>query len=243
MLWKRKAPPPKPASIKPPTVESPKTREEQLEEVADKLAASLSNYREAAYRASNPAPSEELKAAREKIKRAEELVLEGGLALALGRYLPEHVKYWATWSQKEDFRDWVGFDATQITATESEEEGGSGTATVVTIDFVFNDTIYRLILRDYGMSPVTWRVPGGLDQRGEIELFTNDLRVAKFGLAQDRMKDYPEWGFTDVRALKVGPWMKDVIDMATQIEASARKQFDEALNTRIRETARDINFD
>ena len=242
MLWKRKAPPPKPASIKPPTVESPKTREEQLEEAADKLAASLSNYREAAYRASNPAPSEELKAAREKIKRAEELVLEGGLALALGRYLPEHVKYWAMESQREDFRNSVGFDATQITATESEEEGGSGTATVVTIDFVFNDTIYRLILRDYGMSPVTWRVTD-VDQRGEIELFTNDLRVAKFGLARDCMKDYSEWGFTGVRALKVGPWMKDVIDMATQIEAGERKRFDEEINTHIRETARDIDFD
>ena len=239
MLWKRKAPPPKPASIKPPTVESPKTREEQLEEAADKLAASLSSYREATYRASNPAPSEEFKAAREKIERARELVLEGGLAYALGRCLPEHVKYWPMSSQREDFRNWVGFDATQITATESKKEGGSGTFTVVTIDFIFNDTIYRLILRDYGTSLVT----GVLDHRGEIELFANDLRVAKFDLAQDRRKDYPEWDFTDVRALKVGPWMKDVIDMTTQIEASDRKQFDEALNTRIRETARDINFD
>ena len=240
MLWKRKAPP-TPASIKPPTVESPKTREEQLEEAADKLAASLSSYRDAAYRASNPAPSEEFKAAREKIERAEELVLESGLATALGQCLPEHVKYWATWIQREDFRDWVGFDATQITATESKKkkEGGSGTFTVVTIDFIFNDTTYRLILRDYGTSLVT----DVLDHRGEIELFTNDLRVARFELAQDCMEDYPEWGFTGVRALKVGPWMKDVIDMATQIEASDRKQFDEALNTRIRETARDINFD
>ena len=234
MLWKRRPPPPKPASMQPPTVESPKTREEQLEEAADKLAASLNGYLEAAYRVSQPAPSEEFKTSYEKIERARELVLEGGLAVALGRCLPEHVKYWPMWSQREDFRNWVGFDATQITATESKEEGGSGTFTVVTIDFIFNDTIYRLILRDYGTS---------LDRRGEIELFANDLCVAKFDLAQDRRKDYPEWGFTDVRALKVGPWMKDVIDMATQIEASDRKQFDEALNTRIRETARDINFD
>lgn len=64
---------------------------------------------------------------------------EGRLAFALGRCLPEHIKYWHAWSQRDDFRKWVGFDAQKIKAHQHEEQDGSRKVKVVTVDLRFND--------------------------------------------------------------------------------------------------------
>jgi len=56
------------------------------------------------------------------------------------------------------------------------------------------------------------------------------------------MKDYSRWEFSDVRALKVGPWMKDVIDMAIQIEAFSQRRTENFLNERTLEVAQEIDL-
>lgn len=87
-----------------------------MEEAADKLAASLNSYSEAAHRASQPESNAELETAYKKVELARKFVLEGRLANALGQCLPEHVRHWPAWSHREDFQNWVGFDATDIAA-------------------------------------------------------------------------------------------------------------------------------
>ena len=218
----------------PPPVAEPKSSTERFEEAASVLAASLNDYSDAAYRASQQAPDEELNAAYHKVEVARKLVREGRLAYALGGCLPEHVRHWTAWIQRDDFQEWVDFAATEITAVQSKEEDSS----CATIDFTFNCTRYRLILRDHGMSPV----PDTAARYGEVEFFANGQRVAKFELVEDLMKEYSEWSFCDVRALKVGPWMKEVIDMATQIEASRRKHKDDIFDQRAREAGREIDL-
>ena len=240
VFWKRRTSPSKFETVHSPSpsLENAKTREDQIEKITNRLLVSLKAYSKAAYKASEPRPSAELEAAYEKVERARELVLEGGIAHALGGCLPAHIKYWPSWIQRDDFQKWVGFDATEIAAKESEEVSGSRTLNVSTIDFVFNDTSYRLVLRDGGMS----YVPDSLERLGEIEFFVEDFRVAKFDLVEDLSNEYSAWSFSDVRALNVGPWMKDVLDMAAQIQASERRRIDDLVDTRVRETAREINL-
>lgn len=38
------------------------------------------------------------------------------------------------------------------------------------------------------------------------------------------MKDYSEWQFSDVKALKVGEWMQDVLDMARRLRCIVSAQ-------------------
>ena len=216
----------------------PKTSAELLEEAASKLAASLSAYSEAAYHASKSEPDAELRAASDKLKCARKLVLEGRLAFALGQCLPKHVEHWPTWSQRDDFGDWVGFKADDISATETKEKKGSQTFRVATIQFTFDGRRYRLVLRDYGMSPV----PDMIEKHGDVELFLDQERVAKFEIFKDLMKEYSDWEFRDVSVLKAGPWMKDVIDMASQIETSRRERIAGYLNQRTREASREIDL-
>ena len=235
----RRATPPNLEATYSPDLDNPKTKESPLEDVTSKLAASLKAYSEVAREALQPKASAELEAAHEKVDRARVLVLEGGIASALGTSLPEHVKYWPAWSQRDDFREWVGFGATEITAKKSEEISGSRTISVCTIDFAFKDASYRIILRDCGMS----YVPDSLEKLGKIELFVEGRRVAKFDLVEDLSTEYSAWSFSEVRALEVGPWMKDVLDMAAQISASRRRRTDDIVDTRVRETAREISLD
>ncbi|MBJ3764598.1 hypothetical protein ILP92_17825 [Maribius pontilimi] len=240
MFWKKKPPPEthEPVRSEPPAAPQPKTPTEKLNEAASTLAASLIAYSEAAYRASQPGPDAELQAAYDKVEAAHKLVTEGRIAYALGRCLPEHVKYWPSWIKQDDFENYVGFAATEIAATEEKEEDGSRNIKVKTIDFTFNDGHYRLILRDRGMS----YAPDDPYRLGEVELFTEIERVAKLEIVEDISKEYSQWEFSEVRALKVGPWMQDLLDMATQIEVSRRRRMDEFQDERAREAARDIDL-
>lgn len=221
-----------------PVIEEPQSVSQQLEEATDKLSASLRAYSDAAYLASQSKPDTELTAAYEKVAAARKLAQEGRLSYALGRCIPEHVKHWPAWIQREDFQTWVGFQASNISATKTEEEDGSRNIEVSTIKFFFNDCRYQLILRDRGMS----YVPDTAEHFGDVELFVDEQRVAKFGLIEDLMKDYSRWEFSDVCALKVGPWMKDVIDMATQIEAFKRRRTENFNDERALEAAQEIDF-
>ena len=74
------------------------------------------------------------------------------------------------------------------------------------------------------------------------ELWLAGQLVAKFDLLKDFSKDFSEWRFADVRALRVGPWMKDVIDIATQIEVRREKEHRRLFDNRTLETANNIDL-
>lgn len=240
MFWKRKLPATIDASVALASdpVEQSRSKLESLQEAADKLASALSSYSEEVYRASQSEPDPDLEEAEAKVSAARKLVTEGRLAYCLGRCLPEHMKYWPSWSQRDGFEALVGFEASEIVATSSESEDGSRKVKVATIDFTFNQTKYTFVLRDRGFS----YVPDTAEKLGEVELHANSQRVAIFDVVDDVSKEYSEWQFRDVRALKVGPWMKDVIDMATQIEVFDRKRTTDFLDDRTKNAARDIDL-
>jgi hypothetical protein len=239
MFWNKKRPlevQPKGNMSAPAAQQKPLA--EQLNEAAEALSSSLSAYSEAAYRASKSVPDAELIEARAKVEAARKLVLDGRMAYVLGRCIPEHVKYWPSWNKRDDFRTYVHFNANNIESDQHEEVDGSRTVKIVTIIFTFNESRYRLVLRDRGMS----YVPDAFERVGEIELWLRDEIVAKFELIEDLAKDYSQWEYSDVLALRAGPWMKDMIDIATQIESGGRKWLEDLHNNRTLEAAKNIEF-
>lgn len=240
MFWKKRKPapatlPPQAAST---AVQAQPTHSERLDDAARRLAASLTEYSEAAYRATQSEPDLELLEAKAKVDAARKLVTEGRLAYSLGRCLPEHMEHWPSWSKREDFHSFIGFDASDIFASSADMEEGPRKVKVANIEFTFNGTRYRFVMRDRGFS----YVPDTAEKLGEVELHVGDQCVAKFEIIEDVTKDNSEWQFSDVRALKVSPWMRDVIDMSTQIEVSRQRWTTDFLDDRTREAAREIDL-
>lgn len=238
MFWKKK--PRTEHTRSQSTVASTYTPEipvQNLGKAAEALALSLKDYSEAAHEASYPDPDGELVAAREKVAAARQLVVKGRIAYALGQCIPEHVEHWPAWSRREDFREWVHFNATQILAREHGEDDGNRKIAISTIEFIFNGSRYRLVLSNLGMSYAPT-----LDLLGDIEFWLGEQLVAKLGLVKDLRPEHPMWEFSEVRALKVGSWMKDVIDIATQIEAGRHKWANDIHDNQTLETAKNIDF-
>lgn len=240
MFWKKKQPAEKQGAARSdlPAAPATKTEAQRLNEAAAALAASLKAYSEAAYRAAQHSPDAELQAAHSKLQAARRLVKEGRIAYALGRCLPEHMKNWPFWIEREDFKKYVGFAASDINANRTKEADSVREINVSTIEFTFNDVRYRLIMWDRGYSPA----PGDPFRLGEVEFFVGNERVAKFDIVENYTKEYSHWEFGDVRALKVGQWMQDVLDMAAQIDSRTRRDLDKLRDDRAREAARDIDL-
>jgi len=226
---------------KPATLEQGDESESEkvtLETAAKELAGSLREYEDAAYRAncSNPYPDFEGDA--QKIEVARRLVQDGRIAYALGRCLVEHMRFWGTWIHRNDFQKYVGFAATDIEAFSETEETGSRTLETTTVCFTFNTTRYRFVFEDRGWSSI----PGDHDRDGTVEFFAGSDRVAKFEVFEPLEGEFSHWRFRDVLALKVGNWMKDVIDIASQIEARHQNELYDNYYDRVRSVAEQIDL-
>lgn len=239
MFWKKKDQrAAEPVATAAPIRPASKSKQEELEDAAKKLAASLRSYADASHASQQSAPDEELKAAHHKVHMARKIVTEGRIAYALGRCLPEHMAHWHAWSQRDDFRDWVKFEATDITSYRTTEEIGVRRIEVTTNDFTFHGRPYRLVFRDGGLSSA----PGDNTYRGEVHFFSGDICVAKFSVSKDLMDEYAQWEFVEVNGFRVGAWMQDVLDMSAQIEASSERTISDFIDERARKAADDIDL-
>lgn len=237
MFWNKKTEPPEP---EPKSVVQTVTTEidETLESKSKKLIASLKDYSESAYKDAISKPDSELIEAREKVAKANMLIVESRLGYALGRCIPEHIKYWASWIDRDDFEDWVRFDASNISAIKSEEKTASKKVSTSTIEFKFNNLEYRIVFSDEGISYIF----DSTTHYGSIELWFNGKRVAKFSLDQDVEQEFSQWEYSSVKALKVGPWMKDILDIAAQIQAREKESLNSYADKNTLETAKNIEL-
>lgn len=242
MFWKKKQEQDlktdEPLMAAEPIEPGPKSTQAELEEAAKKLAASLRTYAEASYAAKKAVPDEELTAAHYKVQIARKIATEGRIAYALGRCLPEHMAHWHAWSQRDNFMDWVGFEATEIKATRTTEEDGVRKVVVNTNDFTFRDRQYRLVFRDSGLSSA----PDDHVYIGEVHFYAGESRVAKFDVTKDLMKEYSEWQFADLTGFRVGTWMQEVLDMAAEIESSRAQKMNSFSDERARQAADEIDL-
>ena len=240
MFWKKKQDrvAADPVNAAEPIKPAPESTQQELEDAAKKLAASLRSYADASYAAQQRAPDEELKAAHRKVEIARKIVRDGRIAYALGRRLPEHMAHWHAWSQRDDFMNWVGFEANNISSSRATEETGVRRIEVTTNDFTFKDRPYRLVFRNGGLSSA----PGDDCYHGEVHFFAGDTCVTKFDVSKDLMKEYAEWEFVDVTGFRVGSWMQDVLDMAAQIEAHRERSMNQFFDDRARKAADEIDL-
>lgn len=235
MLWKNKK---KQTQIVSKLPKITNSSEKDITRAAKKLAESLNAYSTAAYDASIERPNAKLTEARIKTEAARTIFRDGRLGYALGKCIPEHVKYWHSWSEREDFLSYVKFNASDIKANYSEEKSGSRTAKTSHISFNFNGSDYELVFRKLGQS----YIPESTEYDGEIELSYQGSVVAKIDIVEDYMNEYSTWEYRDVKALKVGPWMKDILEIATQIEISERNEHNNFMDKLTLETAKNIDL-
>lgn len=242
MFWKRKQEPDdrtgEPVIALGPIQPAPMSKQAALEAATEELALSLRSYAEALYAAQKDPIDEELIAAHQKVKRARKIAVEGRIAYALGHCLPEHMAHWPAWSQRDDFMDWVGFDATNIMSTRTTEEDGVRRVVVSRNDFTFRARQYRLVFRDSGLSSA----PDDHVYIGEVHFYAGDTRVAKFDVTKDLMKEYSEWQFADLTCFRVGTWMQEVLDMAAQIEVHREQKMSRVSDDRARLAANEIDL-
>lgn len=240
LFWKKK-PAPGPWDLaKEAKPEAPQSADEKRSNAAKDLAASLRQYHEAALEAARGGPDAEWEAAREKVEKARELVQESRLAYALGRCIPEHVLYWSSWSQREDFQKYVGFAGSDISARreqDGDEEFPDRKTEIV--EFTFNGSRYRFQLIDKGYSLVP---DDEANKWGYVELYWEDELVARFQVGQDYSRVYSHWSYADVKALKVGEWMQDILEISAQIEAANQKSRERLLAGFDLESAKDIEI-
>ena len=213
MFWKRQ----RKLDVTPATEPEPSarplevTRELREATAAEKLAEALSEYEQCALNFERRAPDQDLDDAYRKVRLAKKVVDEGCISHALCQLL-EHVEHWPSWIMRDDFEEYIVFDATEITAREAKMGGSRGKTTDVS--FVFGERHYRVVFTNEGLSSI----PEDLHYYGEIEFLVDDRVVLSMNISQDISNEFPHWKMGSVKAFDPGNWMQELLLMSAQIE-------------------------
>ena len=175
--------------------------EKQQDTAAKQLSNALSNYEKIILEAEKPEINPELTSAREKLNLAMQVINGGRINYALCKCLISHTKHWHAWSLREDFRKWIHFDATEISATKISN--------MYDTSFDFEDNHYRYTLLDHSTF-------------GEVDFFVNNEAVLSMELNREEKYEIDWWWGTKVKLLKPGQWMKDLLKISAQIEVRQR---------------------
>lgn len=195
------------------------------DKAADKLAAALAEYQADFEKRLQSAPNPDAQEAKSRIERAKALVDQSGLGKALITLLA-HVKYWPTWSQREDFRKWVGFPADEVLAKEERKQEKYKSETTTIVLFVYQGARYGIVFRDKGSSILP---DGDYFQSGSLDFISNGEAVLGLDVSLGS-EEFAEWRYFGVNALKMGPWSKVLLEIASHIrayEANSRARRDD----------------
>lgn len=181
---------------------------------ADKLAAALAEYqrdfeKRLAYR-----PNPDAQEAQARIERANAFINQSGLGKALVA-LMEHVKYWPSWSKRDDFREWVGFPVGEVFAKEEQKRDTNKPIKEVMVLFVYRDARYGVVYTDEGSISLP---NGDYFYSGSLNFIANDDVVLELDINRDSGES-PSWRHSGVTALKMGPWSKPLLEIAAHIHA------------------------
>jgi hypothetical protein len=182
---------------------------------ASKLAAALAAYQVDFERQLRFQPNPNAAEARQRIARANELVKQSGLGKALVELL-EHTKYWPSWSQRDDFRQWVGFPVGEVLAKEHREDSKFRTTKTVIACFTYQGDQYATLFKDNGGISLP---DGEMYYSGTVELVAGGETVLGLNITEEHNEFTSDWRYSDVYALKMGPWSKALIEIAAHIRA------------------------
>jgi len=213
MFFKRRPAPVVPTPVEP----SPVVLEPTLADRADTVARALRSFEEKAYEDGHVTPDAALVQAHETVAAATKVVRDGRLAYALLRQLLSETRTWHAWSLRDDFETLKHFACTGVVAVERKEPAGYRTDTIKDIFFVFNGRPYRLVHLDKGYS----LAPESNQKWGDVSFYAGDTLVLSVSATEEVTDDY--WKFQAVNALRVGDgeWMKDLLQIASDIEQTS----------------------
>jgi hypothetical protein len=191
---------------------------------SEELAEMLAEYRRDYETRLQSRPNNSVQQARQVIQKARDLIRRSGIGDALTLLL-EEVKYWPSWSQRDDLIKLVHFPATDIRAREESKEEPFNRTTTKTVSFMYGDKPYGLVFEDRGPS----YLPDGEPIRnGTLDFIAEDAVVLSLNVSNDA--DGHEWHWFDLNALNIGAWTKDLLEIAAHINVAtedSRRHFNE----------------
>jgi hypothetical protein len=189
---------------------------------SDELAKTLEQYRRDYETRLQSRPNIQAQQARQLIQKARDLIRQSGIGDALTILLKE-VKYWPSWSQRDDLVKSVHFPATDIRTKEESKEEPFKRMTTTAVYFAYGDKPYGLVFEDRGLS----YLPDGEPSRnGTLDFIAEDAIVLSLNVSNHA--DGHEWHWFDLNALTIGPWTKDLLEIAAHIKvADSRQHFNE----------------
>ena len=178
---------------------------------SEELAKMLVEYRRDYEMRLRSHPNIEAQQARQVVQKARDLIRHSGIGDALTLLL-EEVKYWPSWSQRDDLIKLVHFPATDIRAREESKEEPFKRATTTTVSFMYGNKPYGLVFEDRGPS---YLADGEPIRNGTLDFIAEDAVVLSLNVSNDA--DGHEWHWFDLNALNIGAWTKDLLEIAAPI--------------------------
>lgn len=230
MFWKKK--PEARATIEPPIAREAPAKLAPDVSISDAILAYQRSFSESLQQVERA----DVRDAHRLVAEANKVVGHSGLGPALAPTLLDHVKYWPSWSKRDDFSKWVGFPATNISG--EAEPRAEGRPAVSKITFTYNDHDYGVIFTDEGMR--AWSDDSSA--HGKVELHYQGYCVLGLDITQDLAKSYSTWRWNNVFAFVPGTWMKELTEMAAYIEAGFQQHMQEYSDSDALERARQIKL-
>ena len=190
----------------------------------DELAKMLEEYGRDYETRLQSHPNIEAQQAKQLIQKARDLIRRSGIGDAL-TILLEEVKYWPTWSERDDLVKSVHFPATDIYAKKESKEEPFKRTTTTTAYFKYGDKPYGLVFEDKGPSYIP---DGESSMNGTLDFVAGDTVVLSLNVSND--VEGHEWRWFDLNAVTIGPWTKDLLEIAAHIKvanADSRRHFNE----------------
>ncbi len=203
---------------------------------ADRLAAALAAYQADFEKKLKSQPNPDAGEARQRIKRAEDLVRQSGLAKAL-EVLLEHTKHWPSWSRREDFKKWVGFPVGEV--QEHRDEGKFDSTKNTIVCFTYQDDQYGIVFKDKGGISLP---DGEIYHSGTVEFVASGDTVLGLNITQEHNEYTSDWRYSGVYALKMGSWSKALLEIAAYIRAHDENSSIRYSNERVIDQAKNISI-
>jgi hypothetical protein len=232
MFWRKTKPP---QAIEPATPVPPVRQVSRSPETD--IAQAILSYQRAFSDSLRRSVNTDVEKAKQLVAHASKIVGESGLGPALAPTLLDHVKYWPSWSKWDDFRQYVKFPAEDISGSEETDEAKRTKTSRV--QFLYNGNPYGVVFVDEGMPRWT---SDDHNAYGKVQLIYQSHVVLGLDVSQNLSKEHATWRWNNVFAFIPGTWMKELIEMAAQIEASQSQYFEDLVDNDALERARRIKF-
>ena len=132
------------------------------------------------------------------------------------------MKYWPSWSKRDDFIKYVSFPCRYISGDEDNDSEKRTKTTIVS--FAYKDVLYTVRFIDKGTN--AW-ASEDMNAYGTVHLYRDAQEVFGLDVHYDMSKgDAATWRWSDVLAFQAGPWMQDLIEIAGYIEGNFWRSFD-----------------